>query len=130
MKTRSRSAVEFGAARARIGAHFEVFVDRHARKQPARLQHRGDAAAHPLGDADPGSDLPSNRTSPRLGTTTPMIAFIVVDLPEALPPSRHTISPCLDPVIDRFQHVQVAVMGVDPAEFEERRQAIAALRPR
>jgi hypothetical protein len=31
--------------------------------------------------------------SPRVGWTLPMIAFIVVDLPEALPPSRQTISP-------------------------------------
>ena len=61
----------------------------------------------------------------------PMIAFIVVDLPEALPPSRQTISPALDPVIDRFQHMQVAVMGVDRVEFEKRgAHATAALRPR
>ena len=44
--------VEFGAARARIGAHLEVLVDRHARKQPPRLEHRGNAAPHPLGGAD------------------------------------------------------------------------------
>ena len=31
--------VEFGAARPDIGAHFEVFVDRHARKQPTRFEH-------------------------------------------------------------------------------------------
>ena len=41
----------------------------------------------------PLSDWSSNRISPRLGETVPMIAFIVVDLPEALPPSRQTISP-------------------------------------
>ena len=28
------------------------------------------------------------------GATMPMIVFIVVDLPQALPPSRQTISPC------------------------------------
>ena len=36
---------------------------------------------------------PSNTTVPRVGRTTPMIVFIVVDLPQALPPSRQTISP-------------------------------------
>ena len=32
-------------------------------------------------------------TSPLVGITMPRIVFIVVDLPEALPPSRQTISP-------------------------------------
>ena len=44
--------VKFGSARAGVSAHFEVFVDRHAREQPPRFEHRGDAAAHPLGGAD------------------------------------------------------------------------------
>ena len=51
--------VELGAAPPRIGAHFEVLVDRHARKQAARFEHRGDAAPHPFGGADARSDLPS-----------------------------------------------------------------------
>ena len=38
---------------------------------------------------------PSNVTLPDRGRTMPRIVFIVVDLPEALPPSRHTISPAL-----------------------------------
>ena len=37
--------------------------------------------------------LPSKITLPVVGRTTPMIVFIVVDLPQALPPSRQTISP-------------------------------------
>jgi hypothetical protein len=37
----------------------------------------------------------SKLTLPRWGRTTPRMVFIVVDLPEALPPSRHTISPWL-----------------------------------
>ncbi len=41
----------------------------------------------------PRSERPWYSTSPRVGSTTPMIAFIVVDLPEALPPRRQTISP-------------------------------------
>ena len=36
---------------------------------------------------------PSNVTVPLVGRTTPMIVFMVVDLPQALPPSRLTISP-------------------------------------
>ena len=36
---------------------------------------------------------PSNTTLPRAGRTTPMMVFIVVDLPQALPPSNDTISP-------------------------------------
>jgi hypothetical protein len=36
---------------------------------------------------------PSNSTAPALGRTTPRIVFMVVDLPEAFPPSRQTISP-------------------------------------
>ena len=36
---------------------------------------------------------PSNITEPVVGRTTPMMVFIVVDLPQALPPSRLTISP-------------------------------------
>ena len=41
--------VELGPAAPRIGAHLEIFVDRHAREKAARLEHRGNAAAHPLG---------------------------------------------------------------------------------
>ena len=37
--------------------------------------------------------LRSGRGLPRVGETVPMIAFIVVDLPDALPPNRQTISP-------------------------------------
>ncbi len=36
---------------------------------------------------------PSNSTVPVVGRTTPMMVFIVVDLPHALPPSSETISP-------------------------------------
>ena len=36
---------------------------------------------------------PSNSTRPLAGRTTPMMVFMVVDLPLALPPSRQTISP-------------------------------------
>jgi hypothetical protein len=36
---------------------------------------------------------PSKSTVPRVGRTIPMIVFIVVDLPQALPPSSETISP-------------------------------------
>ena len=41
----------------------------------------------------PVERLPVEDHLAAVGTTTPMIAFIVVDLPEALPPSRQTISP-------------------------------------
>jgi hypothetical protein len=37
---------------------------------------------------------PSKITEPAVGRTTPMIVCIVVDLPQALPPNRVTISPC------------------------------------
>ena len=37
--------------------------------------------------------VPSNSTVPVVGRTTPMMVFIVVDLPQALPPNRDTISP-------------------------------------
>ncbi len=36
---------------------------------------------------------PSNETEPERGRTMPRMVFIVVDLPDALPPRRHTISP-------------------------------------
>ena len=41
----------------------------------------------------PSSTRPSNATHPRAGRSRPSTTFIVVDLPEALPPRRHTISP-------------------------------------
>ena len=43
---------------------------------------------------------PSKLTVPLRGRTRPRMTFIVVDLPLALPPSRHTISPS-PTVIDR-----------------------------
>ena len=41
----------------------------------------------------PSMRLPSNSTAPSNGRTRPRIVFMVVDLPQALPPSRHTSSP-------------------------------------
>src|SRR3954467_13311394 len=41
----------------------------------------------------PSRRFPSNSTVPACGRTMPRIVFIVVDFPEALPPSRQTISP-------------------------------------
>ena len=41
----------------------------------------------------PVMSWPSYQTDPFAGRTEPMTVFIVVDLPEALPPSRQTISP-------------------------------------
>ena len=36
---------------------------------------------------------PSKMTSPLVGRTMPMMVFMVVDFPQALPPSRQMISP-------------------------------------
>ena len=58
---------------------------------------------------------PSNSTEPVVGRTTPMMVFIVVDLPLALPPSRRHDLAFADRVVDVLQHVQIAVMGVDVA---------------
>jgi hypothetical protein len=41
----------------------------------------------------PSIRSPLNETVPVTGLTNPRIVFIVVDLPEALPPSRQTSSP-------------------------------------
>ena len=51
----------------------------------------------------------------------PRIVFSVVDLPEALPPSRQTSSPGLDPDRQPLQDVDLAVVGVDGVELEQRR---------
>ena len=49
----------------------------------------------------------------------PRIVFSVVDLPEALPPSRQTSSPGLDPDREPLQDVDLAVVGVDRVELEQ-----------
>ena len=54
---------------------------------------------------------------PRAGRTRPRIVFIVVDLPDALPPSSDTISPSWIVVAHALQDVQVAVVGVDVLEL-------------
>src|SRR6516162_3008541 len=43
---------ELGSAPARIGSHLEVLVDRHAGKEAARFEDRGDAAPYPFGGAN------------------------------------------------------------------------------
>ena len=112
--------VELGAATARIGAHFEVLVDRHAREQAARLQHRGDAAAHPLGRPDPvqGMPLVDDLAAGRAHDSHDRLHRRRLARRVAAQQADNFAS--LDPVVDRLQHVEVAVMGVDRPEFEER----------
>ena len=52
----------------------------------------------------------------------PRIVFSVVDLPEALPPSRQTSSPCRDLELDVLEDVDRPVERVDAAELEQRHQ--------
>ena len=71
----------------------------------------------------PVSECPSYRISPRGWATIPMIAFIVVDLPEALPPEQANDLARAIAVIDRFQDVQVAVIGIDARNCSSNRGA-------
>ena len=54
----------------------------------------------------------------------PRIVFSVVDLPEALPPSRQTSSPSPDGEVHPLQDVDLAVVGVDGLELEQRRDGV------
>src|SRR5262249_19940891 len=55
----SQILVERGSVRSRIGAHLEVFVHRHARKQPARLEHRAMPRRTRSAVPTPASEAPS-----------------------------------------------------------------------
>ena len=64
---------------------------------------------------------PPKRTTPFRGETIPRIVFSVVDLPDALPPSRQTSSPSPTARFDALEDVDLAVVGVDGLELEQRR---------
>ena len=55
---------------------------------------------------------PPKLTSPRAGGTSPMIAFIAVDLPAPLRPSSATTSPALRLERHAVQDMGAAVVGV------------------
>ena len=52
--------------------------------------------------ARPSMRWPAKWTLPWRGRTTPRMVFIVVDLPDALPPSRQTISPSRTSMLTPF----------------------------
>jgi hypothetical protein len=118
--------VEFGSAAPRIGAHFEIFVDRHAWEQAPRFQHRRDAAAHPFGGANAFQrmavvkDLAAGRRDGSHDCLHRRRLARGVAAQQANDLARR------DPVIDAFQDVQVAVMRINPAKFE---QWVLPLRP-
>ncbi len=73
--------------------HLQVFDHGHARKHPTRFRHHRHTSGDDLAGIQPVDALAVEDDVPSLGLTIPRIVFIVVDLPEALPPSRQTISP-------------------------------------
>ena len=121
--------VELGSAAPRIGAHLEIFVDRHAREKAARLEHRRDAAAHPLGGADALQRMALVKDLAASRRDAPHDRLHRRRFARGVAAQQANDLARLDPVIDRFQHVKVAVMRIDAAKFEQT-QAIAALRPR
>ena len=115
-----------GSLRRRdVGAHRQVLPHRHAAEDAARLGHQRDAAAHDLAGGEPVEALrPRTRPCPACGRTRPRIVFIVVDLPEALPPSRQTISPCSHLEVDAFQRLNRPVVGDDLVEPKHARRGV------
>ena len=63
---------------------------------------------------------PANYTLPFRGCTMPSTVFSVVDLPEALPPSRHTSSPGVHLDAQALQDVDLPVVRVDAVEPQQR----------
>ncbi len=63
---------------------------------------------------------PSNYTLPFRGCTIPSTVFSVVDLPDALPPSRQTSSPRLHLEIQALEDVDLPVVRVDGVELQQR----------
>jgi len=74
-------------------AHLEVLAHAHAGKQAACLGHRRDAALDALRRRQIVDGLARVTDRAVLRFTMPRMVFMVVDLPDALPPNRQTISP-------------------------------------
>ena len=62
----------------------------------------------------------SNSTRPALGLTMPRQVFSVVDLPDALPPSRQTSSPGYTLMRDIVEDVDLPVIRMNVFELEQR----------
>ena len=60
----------------------------------------------------------------------PRIVFSVVDLPEALPPSRQTELSCVHLEAQVLQDVDLPVVGVDALQLQEAHFVTAAFVPR
>ncbi len=95
---------------------------RHRREQPPVLRDDRHAAPDPVARSTARSrPRPANSTVPLRGWTMPRIVFSVVDLPEALPPSRHTSSPSPTSQFEPREDVDLPVVGVDAAKPEQHR---------
>ena len=84
------------AMRARpgiVGAEQHVVAHGEERKEPAPLEHVGDAVARRAVRRQTVDALVRNAMRPARGESSPEMVFIRVDLPAPLGPSTQTISP-------------------------------------
>ena len=105
-----------------MGADEQVFLDRQRGKQPAPLGHHGDAAHHDVGRRQRADRLPVQRNR-AARAHKPVIERISVDLPAPLAPMIATLSPASRVDIDAEQRLEIAVVGGQLRDFEQRHQA-------
>ena len=74
--------------------------------------------------------LPSKRIEPSRGGVRPEIERSVVDLPAPLEPISVTISPSSTVERDALERLDVAVVGVDVVDLEQRHRLTPACFPR
>ena len=101
--TKSRCARAFSRASARLGRPFavseqradrDIVEHRQAGEGPHDLEGAADAEPRAAEGGQRAMDLPSNRISPELGASVPLIRLTSVVLPAPFGPMTPRISPC------------------------------------
>ena len=122
----SISAVDPPSSRA-LTARFCVDGEAREHALAAGQLHDADAAR-----AAPGATYvmlrPLSRTTPRSGTSSPLMTRRIVDLPAPFVPSSATHSPRCDLEVDVEQHLHRSVGEVDVGDLEHRRARAFARR--
>ena len=113
-----RRATRRGAAPRRARGSPGPSSARTGAGSPARSRSR---SAMRCGTGHCVTSWPSSRTRPERGRTMPRMVFSVVDLPDALPPSRQTSSPSSHVQRDPLQDPHLAVVRGDLVQAQQRR---------
>ena len=128
-RRRARGRRRCSRVAAQVGAELEVLAHGHAREAAAGPRATARCPSRTISCGGVLRDLLARRSgsSPSRGGVRPEIERSVVDLPAPLEPISVTLSPSSTVERDALERLDVAVVGVDVLDLEERHRRSARL---